>query len=125
MKILSAPLLDFELAASCILSLDTLLSLSQKAIVPYQYASPHHLLYETPIHGQQKLMNTLLSHVGTEGKSRGKFGLFSSSSIAMPFFLKLLPLQSSITDAGGTVMLEYPSGESRCRGWGWGMPSLL
>ena len=70
-------------------------------------------------------MNTLLSHVGTEGKSRGKFGLFSSSSIVMPFFLKILPLQSSITDADGTMMLKCPSGESRCQGWGQGMPSLL
>lgn len=82
--------------------------------------APYHLLSETVIHGLWKLMNTLLSHVGTEGKSKGKFGSFSSSSTAMPFFFKILPLQSSIADADGTMMLKHPSGESRSQGGGGG-----
>lgn len=36
-KVLSAPLLDFELATSCIPSSDALILLSQKAAVPDQY----------------------------------------------------------------------------------------
>ena len=61
-------------------------------------------------------MNPLHSHVGIEGKSRSRFSSFFSNSIPTPFFSKILPLQSSIADADGTMTFEYLSGES----WGWG-----